>query len=145
MCHKCNYKEMMKEKGITPTTKRLNVMEVIGTNPSPLSAEDIYQILQRTHDINKVTVYRILDVLSSNHILEKLSAGDSSFRYGIAPNENHHRHAHFYCKICGRMECLNPNSVQVDYDSLNRVYSGIIERMEIRFDGTCKNCLHESL
>lgn len=131
----------MQRRGVSPTAHRLIVLEVIGANQMPLSAEEIHKTVLRTHDINKVTVYRILDILVEKGIVERLSAGDQSFRYGLAANENHPHHAHFYCKICGHMECLDPSSVQVNSAPLKRFHSGVIERAEIRFDGICKNCL----
>ncbi|UCD81865.1 MAG: transcriptional repressor, partial [Desulfobacterales bacterium] len=61
--------------------------------------------------------------------------------YGLAPNENHPAHPHFYCKTCGSLECLNPKSLSVDLQSMLRTFPGLIENVEVRVDGVCKNCL----
>ena len=74
-------------------------------------------------------------------IVDRISAGDRSFRYGLAANKNHPRHPHFYCTLCGSMECLNPESLPVDIQSFQKTFPSLIEKMEIRLDGICKNCL----
>jgi Fur family ferric uptake transcriptional regulator len=118
-------------------------MEVIGSNNDPLNAQEIYTTLQRTHSINRVTVYRILDSLVENGLVERISGGRASF-FGLAPNANHQRHPHFYCRQCGRMNCLSPRSISTDMTSFERIFSGIIDHIEIRVDGVCKNCLRSS-
>jgi Fur family ferric uptake transcriptional regulator len=91
--------------------------------------------------VNRVTVYRILDILVEKELLERISGGGRAFRYGMAPNANHQPHPHFYCRHCGNMECLNPESIHVDTDALQRTFPGLIQKVEIRVDGLCKSCL----
>ena len=92
-------------------------------------------------DVNRVTVYRILDLLVGNRLVERISAGDRSFRYGLAPNANHQPHSHFYCVECGEMECLRPEHISLDTEPLERSsFPGLIERVEVRFDGICEDC-----
>jgi len=141
MCHQCNYANLLEASGLTSTPKRLQVLEVIGTNNSPLSAQQIFDTLQRTNTINRVTVYRILDILVERELVDRINSGGRSFVYGLAPNDNHPAHPHFYCKNCGNLECLNPESLNVDMQSMQRTFPGLIENVEVRVDGVCKNCL----
>jgi hypothetical protein len=39
------------------------------------------------------------------------------------------------------MECLSPDSLRLDMEPLNLTFPGIIDGVEVCFDGTCKNCL----
>ncbi|UCF92695.1 MAG: transcriptional repressor [Desulfobacterales bacterium] len=141
MCHRCNYLQLLEKSGLDPTSKRLQVMEVIGNNNSPLSAQQIFETLNRTYNINRVTVYRILDLLVENGLVDRLSGGGRSFVYGLAPNEQHPAHPHFFCKSCGNLECLNPESLHLDLEPIQRTFPGLIDNVEIRVDGICKNCL----
>ncbi len=141
MCKQCDYKNILKSATLESTEKRLRVLEVIGNNPVPLSASEIHHTLNRNTPINRVTVYRILDLLVDNQIVERISTGGRAAYYGLAPNENHQAHPHFYCKSCGRMDCLSPKSVFVDIDNFSRTFPGKIDKLEMRLDGTCKNCL----
>jgi len=141
MCHQCDYTNLLEESGLESTPKRLQVLEVIGDNNSPLSARQIFETLSRTYNINRVTVYRILDLLVEKGLIDRISGGRRSFVYGLAPNENHPAHPHFYCKSCGNLECLNPQSLNVDMQPMRRTFPGVIENVEVRIDGVCKNCL----
>jgi Fur family ferric uptake transcriptional regulator len=144
MCHHCNYKELLTSGKLEATNNRLRVLEVIGNNSFPLSAGDIYKTLERSSSINRVTVYRILDLLVDRGIVERLSTGGRSAYYGLAPNTYHQHHPHFYCKICGQMDCLNPDSLKVEADSFWKTFPGQIDKVEVRVDGICKNCLKQN-
>ncbi len=141
MCHLCDYPELLEKSGLGATSHRLKVLEIIGNNNSPLSAREIYNTLNRTDEINRVTVYRILELLVGNGLIDRISSGERSFRYGLAPNENHEPHAHFYCTECGNLECLNPESLRLDMDPIQRTFPGKVRNVHIRLDGLCETCL----
>ena len=141
MCDQCNYVELLQLSGLESTSNRLKVFEVIGNNLSPLTAQEIFNALSRTEYINRVTVYRILNLLEENGLVERISSGDRSHRFGMAPNTHHRPHAHFFCKQCKNLECLNPESLQLDMALLERTFPGTIEGTQIRIDGVCKTCL----
>ena len=141
MCNLCDYKKLLRRSDLEPTANRLRIIEIIGNNGYPLSASDVYKTLARTSAINRVTVYRILDLLVDRGIVERISTGGRAFCYGIAPNEHHHAHPHFYCKQCGRMDCLTPGSMDVDTSSLWKTFPGRIDKVEVRVDGVCKDCV----
>lgn len=83
--------------------------------------------------------------LVEHGVIERISTGDRAFDYGLAPNDHHRPHPHFYCTSCGQMDCLDPESLKVALDPLEKTFPGRIEKVEVRVDGTCKNCLKQSL
>ena len=131
---------MSAELEVTPN--RLRVLEVVGNNSYPLSAGDIFKTLERSSSINRVTVYRILDRLVTRGVVDRISTGGRAAYYGLAPNEHHQPHPHFYCKVCGQMDCLNPASLNVETDAIQKTFPGRIDKVEVRVDGICKNCLN---
>lgn len=141
MCNRCDYQELLEAAALDATDNRLRVLEVVGNNSYPLSAADIFKTLERTCRINRVTVYRILDLLVDNGLVERISTGGRAFYYGLGPNEHHHPHPHFYCKRCGQMDCLTPDSLNVDAGALWKTFPGRIDKVEVRVDGICKNCI----
>lgn len=141
MCHQCDYAALLKACELRATRNRLGVMEVIGSRDFPVSAAEIYRVLKDNRPINRVTVYRILDLLVAHGLVQRLSGGGRSFVYGLAPSDFHPAHPHFYCKSCGHMECLKPQSLQVDTGPMRRTFAGRIETVEVRVDGVCKTCL----
>ena len=145
MCHLCNYREMLAGAELSPTANRLRVLEVVGNNSYPLSADDIFKTLERSGAINRVTVYRILDLLVAKGLVDRISTGGRAAYYGLAPNTHHRPHPHFYCKLCGQMDCLNPDSLNIDASLLQRTFPGEIDKVEIRVDGICKNCVKQNV
>ena len=143
MCHRCNYEQLLASANLEATANRVGVLEVIGNNRFPLSAADIFQTLERSSSINRVTVYRILDLLVDSGVVERISTGGRAFYYGVAPNDHHQPHPHFYCKSCGQMDCLDPESLSVETEPLWKTFPGRIEKVEVRVDGVCKNCLKQ--
>lgn len=141
MCHQCDYSDLLKASELEDTPNRLRILEMIGNHNFPLSAADIYKTLKRETSINRVTVYRILDLLVDHGLVDRLSGGGRAFVYGLAPNPYHPAHPHFYCKSCGHLECLNPQSLNVDTEPMQRSFPGLIQNVEVRVDGLCKSCL----
>jgi Fur family ferric uptake transcriptional regulator len=141
MCHQCNYEELLTSANLDATANRLRILEIIGNNGFPLSASDIFKTLDRSGSINRVTVYRILDQLVDTGVIERISSGGRAFYYGLAPNDHHAPHPHFYCKCCGQMDCLNPESLLIETEPLDKTFPGRIDKVEVRVDGVCKNCL----
>jgi Fur family ferric uptake transcriptional regulator len=144
MCDQCDYRRLLTSGGLEPTTNRLRVLELIGAGSAPLSAQDIFTTLNRAAGINRVTVYRILDLLASSGLVERLSGGGRSLVYGMAPNPNHPAHPHFHCKTCGGMQCLQPGSLKLDLRGVERSFAGEIQGVEIRVDGICRDCLKKA-
>ncbi len=131
---------MLTNAGLEASSNRIAVLEVIGSNPFPLSAADIFKIIERSGAINQVTVYRILDLLVEHHVAERISTGGRAFYYGLAPNEHHKPHPHFYCKSCGQMDCLSPDCLKVDAETFIKIFPVRVDKVEVRIDGICKNC-----
>jgi Fur family ferric uptake transcriptional regulator len=143
MCRQCDYRKLLRQAGLEPTGHRLHVLEVIGDNTHPLSAQEIFETVRRSRSINRVTVYRILQTLVEHGLVNRISGGRAFF-YGLAPNALHAPHPHFFCLRCGRMDCLWPESIGLELNEFQRVFPGQIEYVEVRVDGVCKECLRAS-
>ncbi|ROQ90701.1 Fur family transcriptional regulator [Desulfosoma caldarium] len=141
MCERCDYRQFMENGGIRPTEHRLAVLQVLGNATHPMTAQEVFDALQAERAINRVTVYRALESLVKGGVVDKISAGDRSFRYGLAPNEHHPQHAHFYCRLCRAMACLPPESLPSPYRlGVSSAVPGVVEKYEIRLDGICHHC-----
>jgi len=102
MCHQCNYEELLSGADLEATPNRVRVLEVVGNNRFPLSASDICKIMERGGTINRVTVYRILDLLVEHGVVERISTGGRAFYYGLAPNDYYKPHPYFTVKIADK-------------------------------------------
>jgi len=92
--------------------------------------------------MDRVTVYRILDLLVERKLVVRISSGDRSFRYGLASAADHSQHPHFYCSNCGYMGCLDQKVSRIDLEPILTSLPGLVSRVEVRLDGICNNCLN---
>ena len=145
MCQSCNYLEMLKQSDVGATPHRVKVLATIGNSDCPLRAQEIIDSMNKAarRKVNRVTVYRILDLLVEHGLVDRISTGDRTFRYGLAPNDHHKPHPHFYCTKCGRMRCMSPDELGLDAEMFARTCKGRIEKVEIRLDGICSECLKQ--
>ncbi len=144
MCHRCDYPALLAAAGVGATPNRLCVLEVVGANTGPLAAREIFDTVRRTGGINRVTVYRILDLLVEKGLLDRIKGGGRSYVYGLAPNPHHPAHPHFFCRSCGALQCLQPGSLKVDLKAITRSFAGEIQGVEVRVDGVCRSCLDQA-
>jgi len=132
---------LLQKAGLGITRHRLAILELFLISPEPLRARDVLEQLQDTTLINRVTVYRNLDLLVEKKLLHRISSGERSFRYGLSPNILGQSHAHFHCTSCDRLVCLDPDDVRLESINAPGIVAGSIEHVEIRLDGLCSSCL----
>ncbi len=138
VCKKCDSATVLREAGLRKTRKRLLVFDTLTRSRRPLSAQEIVDALAGL-DLNRVTIYRILDQFVAGGIVYRLAAPDRVDRYCPAGKVHHPPHAHFYCTSCGRMTCLDCPYVATE--SLTDVECGRVDTVQVLLDGICKGCL----
>lgn len=129
--------------GLSPTPRRVVVLECLLANRAPAAAPDILSQVQAHASINKATLYRILDLLVEHGLALRHSAGERSFRYcALSPAavHDHAVHCHFHCTRCGAMQCLEGSGIIPDMGQLAREIHGTVSSVEIRLDGVCVQC-----
>ena len=143
MCEHCDYGGRLASVGLEATDNRIRIMEVVGANNYPLTAAEIHEILDRSTAINRVTVYRILDLLVEKKMIEQIRMGGRAAHYGLAPNANHAPHHHFLCSRCGAVDCLPPESLSVNISAMEKTFPGRIDKVEVQVEGVCRRCLKQ--
>jgi Fur family ferric uptake transcriptional regulator len=76
--------------------------------------------------MNRVTLYRILDLLVERGVAARHNAGERSFRYCLGRGV--HGHSHFHCNRCGQTQCLDSRLLE---PGLSRILSGLPMRVEM--------------
>jgi Fur family ferric uptake transcriptional regulator len=140
MCERCEYANMLEGRGVDPTPLRQAVLRSVGEESRPLAAAEIMAVVRAQMSINKVTLYRILDLLVDRGLIKRLSAGDRAFRYDMGETRHHPDHPHFVCHQCGGMECLCPDVLPGNLKNV-KTRGRLIKQVEVRFEGICEACL----
>lgn len=122
---------------------RLAVLEVLGSAPQTFRARDIFQRIRGCRRVNKVTVYRILEDFSQKGLIRKISTEGKATLYELA-GEQHPPHPHFQCQACGKVQCLEPVSLEEVWDRIKGPLGHRADSLEIRVSGVCRRCRAES-
>jgi Fe2+ or Zn2+ uptake regulation protein len=133
-----NIVKTLKASGFKNTKIRESLIEVLLKHQTPLSITEILSELSKS-DLtpNKTTVYREIEFLRNQQILQEIEFGDGKKRYEIS--ENHHHH--IICLNCGLIKDLPMEQ------ELNEEENKIIKNLgfkpighSLEFFGLCSKC-----
>ncbi|MEM9866661.1 MAG: transcriptional repressor [Bacteroidota bacterium] len=126
--------------GIVRKTKSVKtLLDEFERTQTALSTLDLVVRLQ--YDMNKSTVYRILERLEKDDILHSFTGKDGLTWYalnkndGFSPTSLSKTHPHFQCRDCGKTECL-PITVPIP-----EVEEHSIDSVSLLLVGRCSNCM----
>jgi Fur family transcriptional regulator, ferric uptake regulator len=132
---------MLEDAGIEPTPNRVLVLTSLGERPAALTAGEILRYVRARRALNKVTLYRTLELFVERGLVLKHSSGDRAFRYCLGGKRSGAAHCHAYCRLCGRMECIPAAEAAPTLGGLKQSLLADVENVEIRIDGICGRCL----
>lgn len=124
--------------GLEATDHRVRVLRAVGNTPYPSSAPEVLDKVRAASDINRVTVYRILDLLVEHGVLNRLDLGEKSRRFCLREARDE-GHPHFHCTRCDRYLCLHVEALPVDRQALDAL-SLDVRHVDIRLEGICPAC-----
>jgi Fur family transcriptional regulator, ferric uptake regulator len=142
--------QLITDAGLRPTKARVAVLNTLLTSTNALSHPDILAALQGV-EIDRVTVYRVLDWLLENSLIHKISSDDRAWKFQLnAPKRNYrsadtghlgllsnHGHAHLHCQQCGTVLCIHELAAHIP-QSLFDTYR--VSNIEISLKGLCLDC-----
>lgn len=139
---KQRYTAWLRDSGLKATPTRLLVLQCLDLAPEPLSAGDIHARAGQVRPTDRVTVYRTLESLYRAGLAERTRSGDGrAWLYHLIAAPDHGNHPHFHCTGCGALECLPPETVNLDLKRLKRVFPARLEHLSISLNGLCPACL----
>lgn len=125
--------------GLRVTRQRQVLLDELRKVCNHPTADEMYQMARkRLPRISLGTVYRNLELMAENGMIQKLEVGGTQKRFdgNVAP------HCHVRCLGCGRVDDLEL-SLELDLDALARKQTGYtILRHSIEFSGLCPDCCH---
>lgn len=124
----------LKGKGFRITKARKGIIEILWISEAPISAEEIGESL----GVNKTTVYRELDFLKSQDLLEEIQLGDKKKFFEGSFKDHHH---HLYCLSCKKIEDVEMESDLISIEEKISKYKNFkIQKHSLEFFGLCANC-----
>lgn len=126
----------LKSRGLRVTKQRALILDII--RQGHLDADEVYrQGRERQPRLSLSTVYRNLQMLKKQGLVEELHFDEAHHHYEVKPSTEHH---HLVCLGCGRViEFHQPLSRYVRKNIAEAKDFDIIET-EIRMTGYCAQC-----
>ena len=132
---------ILKSHGLRKTPVRLGVIDILTASSQPLDVPQI--IAQLPSHTDAVTVYRTLNTFARKKLVHRVRGEDRSWRYAIgnAQVKDAHRHPHFVCEACGKVECLSLSKIPADLVKLLHVGKSYrVSYAEVVLHGHCRRC-----
>ena len=130
---------ILQKAGISKTSQRLAVLDILFKATTPLSVNTIRQALETKANIDKVTVYRILSLFRQRGIIREIASAGGANYFEMATLENP-LHPHFSCRNCGAFTCLAPLSFTQAPELILPKDDYSIDHIEINISGLCACC-----
>ena len=143
MREKRSTEQSMTQAGVEPTPNRILVFEEIASQDHAVSAPELLKRIAGKCTMNRVTLYRILDLFVEHGLVHRHSVGDRAFRYCLGEMAGPKEHCHFFCTSCGRTECVAFSALSIDPELIQQGTGGEVQHLEVRLDGLCRRCRHE--
>ena len=122
------------------TGSRKALIDFVTKSDKPVDAQTLIEQLQKTLEIDRVTVFRILNVLTGHGILRKLEFGEGKARYEIATTEHHH----LICESCGAIEDVSDCNIGALEEEIGKKKGFHVKRHSLEFFGLCNKCFEKS-
>ena len=124
--------------GVVRKTKHLEqVLHVFRQSSDALSASMLLDAL--ANEINKSTVYRMLDKLEDDDVIHSFLSMDQIRFYALCKGCSSGRHvdghAHFQCTLCKRVSCFSEEVV------LPTPERARITSAQVLLTGQCESCM----
>jgi Fur family ferric uptake transcriptional regulator len=118
-----NIKKLIKDKGLSLTQAREELIDLLLKANEPLCYED----LKKSLSMDKATFYRNIALFEEVDIVNSFESNDKKRYYSIEQN----LHPHFICTCCNSIECLHE-------DAIYKLKGYKIESITIK--GLCPHC-----
>jgi Fur family ferric uptake transcriptional regulator len=118
------------------TRNRVLVLACLLEAQRALTHAEVEERLQGQQAVDRVTLYRVLDWLTQQHLAHRISGDDRTWRFTAEAEDHTGQHPHFRCLDCGDVICLEP--ARPAAVPLPPGYSG--QGMELTVTGHCASC-----
>jgi Fur family ferric uptake transcriptional regulator len=131
----------LQRAGLRRTPVRVGVLEILAAAKQPM---DVPQILAKLPErTDAVTVYRTLNTFTRKKLVHRVRGEDRGWRYAMGNTElqAEHRHPHFVCEHCGKVECLTSADIPPSFiRQLGVAPRYRVSYPEVVLHGLCPRC-----
>ncbi len=128
-----------KEIRLTPV--RQGILKILEKEGSPLTVPEIQTLLKEKGLFpNKTTLYRQMEKLLENNIVESISLKNTVVHYEKKSSHHHH----FICSTCKNITCIEDENFECAARSLEKSLEKngfLVKNHNFSLEGKCQKCL----
>jgi Fur family transcriptional regulator, ferric uptake regulator len=126
------------EPGRNTKQKQL-ILAILKDSERPISINEIYsKVIEKLPRIAKSTIYRNIDSLLSQNLIDKYHFNDNEIFYRIKADRDEHKHI-VICDDCKKIFDL-PSCPIHEIENSMEEEGFIIKKHQIQITGVCKDC-----
>ena len=130
-----NIVELLKEKKLTVTPQRVEIVNLLSTNRH-ISVDELYALLHSTFpSISLATVYKNINTMLANEILSEIHISNSKNVYELTKEE----HSHILCSKCNEIVELTVDLKKI-YKEVELKTAYALKSASLVFSGICSEC-----
>lgn len=134
--HDC--KTELRNADLKVTPARLGILAALKRSGQPLDVSELITFLQKNNiRVDRVTVFRIVNILTQKGLLMPIQFNEGKLRYEHSAKADHH---HFICENCGDIEDILNCNVNNLEKNIQKNKGFLIKRHSLEFFGLCKQC-----
>jgi len=133
------FREQLKLRGLRLTVQRKLVLEALHDQANPVSAEDVFTLIQSIEpSLDRSTVYRTLDLLKEIGLVQEINSNDRQNYFELCGTRL--PHVHMVCQKCGGIFTVD----QKVFDSVQLILQKSLgfeaQWTQMTIPGICQGC-----
>lgn len=134
-------KEFLARLGIKVTKQRIAIINILEKAKEPITAEEIYDLLEDKELLNYSTVYRTLNTLSEKGAL--IRTGEPGGKTYFQLKGHHHSHE-LECLACHKRIKIDACPVDTFSRSVAKETGFVVTEHSLQIKGLCSQCAANS-
>jgi Fur family ferric uptake transcriptional regulator len=132
------FEHLLDQHHLKKTAPRLRVLSMMADKDTATSQPDLENLM---NDVDRVTLYRILNIFEEKGIIHKVFDLNGTANYAICTSNcqehlHHDEHLHFNCTNCNNVYCLD----ELTLPAFNLPTGFKAEGFTLYASGLCANC-----
>lgn len=116
------------------------IVDLLGEQDCCLTAQEIFDALRdQGRTVGIASVYRVLELLSSMALVQRIDVGGGAARYEPLHPSGHHHH-HLVCDECGRVIAFEDRGLETAIDDLGERLRCAVDSHDVLLRGSCAEC-----
>jgi len=134
-----SFKKILRQEDLRYTRQREEIWNEIQSSSEHRDAEEIYiSLLKKDCKVSRATVYRTIELLSRNGIVNQLNIGDGRSRYEYNAEFTHHDH--LVCTGCGKIIEFHDQQIENRQEIVAEQNNFKLNHHNHQLFGICEEC-----